>query len=555
VEAGPRDRCDRRAGLDKLDRGGGDLTKAPFIPAAAPLALYAKGDAAAAADLADRVLEGDPNAAEAHLCHALIRLRAGDTAAMVQSLRHCVRARSADWLLGRLRDDFHKRGLPRIAPAHAFRLGAFLRSALSSLGPVLPPEQRRADHPFVNVVGTSYVRSFGANTALFPLFIGMGPTMLLLTEEASALTRRKFAENLRRVDASRDTLLVIGGDAFYHHRNILKTRTEPDAATPNQADRDLMKRVAERHDGIFADARKLLKGRLFMLGSTPTFSEFVDDLALELNGHLSAVCALHGVKLIDPWAQLADPATNRLREDFSANAYPGDIHYSLATVPIFLDALKLEGALPPEVRSEADFEWTSVFDCEVDKAERTRIWSEPSVSPNNAFKSDKIASSHIAGGIADLTAFFLSAQPDMTIAMINVRDGAAVTLVPPSLLAGVVALTDTEQNRRAAQMTLDFYGRSDVRLHDFGPEALAAISDTAFAALVLLVHPDTAAEDERRCNAVLARAGAVRVLVAIPDPSRLRNLNLGERKFGGPWNISNRHIPEKWRNYAVYLSA
>ena len=525
-----------------------------FLSAAAPLALYRNGETEAAAALAQRALDEDPNAAEAHLCLALIRLRAGVIPPMVESLKHCVRVRSGDWLLGRLREDFEKRGQPGIPVPAALRLGSILRSSLSPLGPPLPPERRRSDHAFVNVVGSSYVRSFGSNTALFPLFIGMGPTMLFLTEEASAVTRRKFAENLRRVDAARDTLLVIGGDAFYHYRDLLKTRTDPTAETPNAADRELMRVVAERHGPLFADARKLMKGRLFMLGSSPTFSAFVDELALDLNEFLKPVCEANGIELLDCWAELADPATNRLRSDYSANAYPGDIHYSLATAPIFINALKAKGSLPPETSAAADFEWTSVFECEVDKSERTRIWSEPSVSPNNAFKSDKIASAHIAGVTADLIAFLLASSAERTLAVVNVRDGAIVTLVPPQLHSGCLAITDTEQNRQAAQMTLDFYGRSDAWLYSFGAAALETIQDAAFSAVLLMVNPGTEEADEQRCNEVLKRVRASRIIVATSDPARISRLALDGFKMHGPIAISNRHISEKWHNYALFLS-
>ena len=115
--------------------------------------------------------------------------------------------------------------------------------------------------------------------------------------------------------------------------------------------------------------------------------------------------------------------------------------------------------------------------------------------------------------------------------MVNVRDGGSVTLIPPALHAGVVVFTDNEQNRRAGQMTLDFSGCSDVQLREFGPEALAAISGTAFAAMVLLIHPDTADDDERRCNEVLARVNAGRDIVATPDPVRMATLKLGGRRF------------------------
>ena len=522
-----------------------------FLSAAAPFSVYRAGRQDEAIGYAEQVLLRDPNAAEAHMCLALIRMRRQDLPGMVDSLRKAAHSRSGEWILEQIHADFEKMGFPQLPREMALRLGAFLRSELKTLGPALTPEARRSDHPFANVVGTSYVRSFGGNTALFPLFIGMGPTMLLLTEEAAALTRRKFLANMARVDASKDTLIVVGGDAFYHHRDLLKTRTHQ-LEHPTQADFDLMRVVAERHAGILADARKALSGRLFLLGSTPTFNPFVDELALKLNDYLRPICAAHDTELIDCWAELLDPATNHLRVEYSANAYPGDIHYSLATTPIFVEALKARGALPADLPAVADFDWSSVFECEIDPAERTRIWCEPSVSPNNAFKSDKIASSHLTHRLADLLTCLAAHSPGRTIAMVNVRDGAAPVFVPPQVHSGCLALTDSEPNRQAGQMVLDFYGRSDVNLELFGDEALDRLAGARFWGLVLMIHPGDEAEDERRCNEVLSRIGAPgMMIVATPDPARLSNLALGGRVARNMMNISNRHIPEKWRGYSL----
>jgi hypothetical protein len=165
-----------------------------FISATAALSAYRAGRIDEAVAYAGEALARDPTAAEAHLCLALIALRRQDVPAMIEALRACARSRSGEWIMEGLRADFEKLGMPQLSSDLAFRLGGFLRSKLGPLGPAPQPEQRRSDHVFANVVGTSYVRSFGGNTALFPLFIGMGPTMLLLTEEAAAVSRRKFFE-------------------------------------------------------------------------------------------------------------------------------------------------------------------------------------------------------------------------------------------------------------------------------------------------------------------------------------------------------------------------
>mgnify|MGYP000514653300 CR=1 FL=1 len=204
-------------------------------------------------------------AAEAHLCIGLVHLRNNAGAEAANALRKAAACRSFDWLLGQMQRDFAARGRPPLSRDTAQRLGALLKSGLGPLGPVLPPEARRADHPFVNVVGTSYVRSFGGNTAFFPLFIGMGPTTNFLTEDSAAVTRRKLEENLRRVDPARDTILILGSDAYYQATNHLKTRNT-EAAEPNANDLAVMDRVAERHERgerpAVGDAEQLGRGPL-----------------------------------------------------------------------------------------------------------------------------------------------------------------------------------------------------------------------------------------------------------------------------------------------------
>lgn len=526
-----------------------------FVSAAAPLASYRAGDTEKAEALAQQVLRIDPHAAEAHMCLALISLRRNDAAAALNSLRKCAAVRSADWILERIRADFARHGAPSLARELAFKFGAFLRTQLSPMGAALTPEQRRSRHAYVNVVGTSYVRSFGGNTAFFPLFIGMGPTMLLLTEEAASLTYRKFRENLKRVDPTRTTLLVLGGDAYYLVRNRLKEK-ESAGLELTAEDFEIMSVVARRHAPMLASARKMLSGDVYMLGSTPTYNAAVDTLALRLNEELRPICDEHGIVLLDLWEAFVDPSTGHLRADLSAGAYPGDIHYSLASAPIFINEFKRRGHLPPDVTSEADFDWTSVFECQIEETERTRIWCEPSVSPNNAFKSDKIAWSHLSYRIADVITCLAAYAPERTLAIVNVRDGHTAIAVPQHVLAGCVAITDTPQNRDAAQMVLDYYGRTDVHLDVFNDQSLAAIANEPFWGLLLIIGPDAPEDDELRCNEVLARLGGVKlVMIATAYPDRVSRLNLEGRKTSGVFPISNNHIPEKWRNFTLFLAA
>lgn len=525
-----------------------------FISRAAPFASYRAGKQDEAIEIASRILEQDPYAAEAHMCLALIHLRRGAIPETAEALRNCANSRSGEWILERLRADFGRHGVPPLSRDLAMRLGAFFRSNLSPLGPALAQPQRKAQHDYTNVVGTSYVRSFGGNPAFFPLFIGMGPTMLLLTEETTAITRRKFAENLKRVDSSRHTLLVLNGDAYYHATNFLKLR-ETESPTATEVDLDLMDKVAERHEAILSDARKQISGRVLLLCSTPTFSPLMDQLSARLNQRLGSICERNGVTFLDWYGALSDPTTGHLRHDYSANAYPRDVHFSLATTELFISLLKGEGIFAPQTPISSGFEWTHVFDVEVEGSERTRIWCEPSVTPNNAFQSHKIAASHLGQKAADLLCCFTATRPEQTLAMVNVRDGYMPIALPPQIHSGCIALTDTSANLHAAQMVLDFYGRSDVQLGLCDEAALDQIKGANFDYLLLAIHAETTDEDERRCNEFLARVGTCpNVLIMTPFPQRIEHLQLNGKKVVSTITVSNRHLPEVWRNFTIFIA-
>ncbi|HEY1930301.1 MAG TPA: SGNH/GDSL hydrolase family protein, partial [Caulobacteraceae bacterium] len=393
------------------------------------LAAYRRGDAQAALAAAAQVLAADPYAADAHLICGLIHLRSGAVAETVSSLKACLKSRSAEWVLERLRRDLIVRGGRPLGRDMVLKVGALLRSNLSPLGAPLPPERRRANHAYVNVVGSSWVRSFGASTGIFPLFIGMGPLMLLLDEQLAAVTQRKFAENLKRVDASRNTLLISGSDPYYYVTDARKADSAwPTEVTPQ--DLAMMDTVAERHRPILRDAKARLTGTTILLGLTPTFDDKMNALCQHLNVRLKALCEEMDVRFIDCWEELADPATGRLREDAAAQAYPGDIHFSAECLPIFITLLQREGLLSSLVAAACDFDWTHVFEAQVDSSERTRIWSEPKVLPRNAFDSSKVAAAHLGGIIADLLTAFAAQQADQTYLMINVRDGFMPTAIP-----------------------------------------------------------------------------------------------------------------------------
>jgi hypothetical protein len=496
---------------------------------------------------AERAIADNPYAVEAHLTIALVMLRRTIVAATIASLKKCIAVRSAEWILERLHQDFQAHDVPPLPKDMAFQLGAFLRSNLNALPPALLPEHHRAPHEFMNIVGTSHVRSFGGNRAFFPLFIGIGPTMLLLSEAAAAITRRKFRENLRRVDTRRNTMLVLGGDPFYYVTELANAgASRPGGATAE--DLALMDAVAERHAPILADAQRQISGTLMLLCVTPMHHDLMNQLSRHLNHRLKALCDATGVVFLDWWDEVADPVTGHLRADYCVNAHLGDVHFSLSATTRFMQLLQRDGWFGDAVEPSCLFNWSHVFECKIDVDESTRIWCEPSVWVN-AFQSHKIASSHLSTQVADLLTCLGAQFPDQIFLMVNVREGFLPVTVPAHVHSGCLAFTDTEDNLQVGQAVLDFHGRLDVRLHR--SDDFAMLDRRSFSQVVLLLYPDTFEADQQRCNDVLSRIGAApSIIVATPFPDRLGGLDLGQRRIV-TFCISNRHIPVQWRNYSI----
>src|SRR5262249_32028448 len=163
-----------------------------------------------------------------------------------------------------------------------------------------------------------------------------------------------------------------------------------------------------------------------------------------------------GLGFLDCWDELADPATGFLRDEFSANAYPGDIHFTLDCTRRFMEILRELDMFSEKVEPSNNFEWTHVFEASVDASEKTRIWCEPNVTPRNAIQSNKIAASHLSGQLADLLTTLAIRTPDQSFLMINVRDGFLPVSLPPQVHMGCVAFTDSAQNLMVGRQVLDF---------------------------------------------------------------------------------------------------
>lgn len=251
---------------------------------------------------------------------------------------------------------------------------------------------------------------------------------------------------------------------------------------------------------------------------------------------------------------MAEAETNLLRGDLSANAFPEDIHFSLSITGLFIDKLRALGVLDERALPKQDFEWSHVFECEIEASEKTRIWPEPSVSPNNAFRSHKIAAAHL-GGRLDLMVALLALQVSPSLLVVNSRDAWLPTNVPNHVVAGARRPRQIRPpNLGLGQMVLDFYGRSDVVLVQQEPAALHRLQGVGLASVVLCLHPDSYTADVERARQVMQCVSKPQhVIVMTPFPDRLNELaGMG---FGSITlaKIGHRHIPEQWHETAVAM--
>lgn len=510
-------------------------------------AAYIAQDFARAMAMANTVVVRNPHSADAHLCVALASLRMGKASDGIAALRRCAMLRSGDWIVERLRADLLRMPPLGLHKNDTLALGAFVRSKLSTLSPALPQDRRRADGAYINVVGTSLVRSFGGNDAFFPLFIGMGPSTLTLTEELFVGTRRKFLANLARLDTRKDTVVVLGSDPYYHVNNFHKTR--PQAGRVTDDDLRYMDATAERHKILLTDVKKAVTGKVLLLAVTPAYDLEMNEMGLYLNSKLADICKELNVFLIDLWDTMIDPETRMMRNELSAHAYQNDIHYSLEAIPLFIDRLKELGVLDGGVLAGRNFDWTHVFDCEIDKGEKTRIWCEPSVSPNNAFKSHKIAASYVGGRVADLVSALLLGNAIETIGVINARDCFLPISLPPQLFSAGVALSEDAANCRMGQRVLDLYGRCDFDLFDAHDPRVRGRAGWNVGITVVCLYPPTWREDWERAKPFLTPGSNGLLVIMAPSEAELHGLVEGATVV----SIGVRQLPEEWRGYVAGL--
>ena len=525
-----------------------------MLPLPHAFAAFYAGMTDLALVIADAILGSDPNCADAHLCAALVHLQRNEIRPAVNHMQKCVASRSVEWVLEKVRAENARHPSGSIALDDGMILGAFFRSRLEEVAPLLPHHHHRANGACINVVGTSFVRSFGGNSCLFPLFIGMGASTMLLTEDLCGITQRKFVDNLKRIDTRRPTILSLGAETGYYARNHEGLRPHHELNEVTDADRAVIAQVAENYRAFLLGIQKEVSGPLMLLGAIPSFDDVINEMSYDLHGKLAAICDEIGVTFLDWWDDLVDPETKHMYAHMSANAYPNDNHLTLAATGMIVDKLKALGVLDENAHSGQDYEWSHVFECQIEPSEKTRIWPEPSVSPNNAFQSDKIALSFLGGRFADLLVALLANRPLQSLLIVNATDAWLPAAIPPQVVAGCVALTHSPESAKLGQIVLDFYGRSDVSFMVTNDESLQRLVNIDFTYAVVCLYPDSYDSDLARARQVL---NAVRkpqnMLVMTPFPDRLPDLaGLGFASVAVA-KIGIRHIPAKWHEMSVAM--
>jgi hypothetical protein len=436
--------------------------------------------------------------------------------------------------------------------AAAAQLGKALMGLCPRLGPPLVA-RRPARARSITVMGTSHVRFFGVHDVFFPLFIGMGPNTLCLTQQSHEVARRKILANLARVDRDADLILDLGAEPFYHVQNILETRPGQEAeVTPD--DLACMAATAGRYETLLGEVRDRLRGRLIFFNVLPTHDPIGNALSLVLNDHARTICGRLGIGFLDIWDTLLDPASGGLRRELAAKAYNDDTHLSEEAIPIVLDALRRMGVAVEDTVADCDPVWRHVYAFPVTEGGATRIWCEADVIPANAFRSEKVAASFVANAALEVLLPIIAAHPSARVLMLNVKDGFLPITLPPASAAQVIGVCDSVRALHAAERVAAFAGRDDIALVADSEVLQVRLAGRSFDLTIVAVHPASVERDLARSGMLLSGVTPGAVCVIGPaDLFRTQQIprKLATRRF---YPLGNRHLAGKWQDYGLFLS-
>lgn len=510
--------------------------------------LYRAGRFQDAAEACARLLSGDPGAAHANLFMGMALLRLEKAREAIRHLKAIGGAIPPNELLTALRSGLGGGALNLQA---AMAAGGFLRSAF---GRLRQPSATPVSHDYINVLGSSHARSFGTHPIFFPVFIAIGRTCLVLTEEHFEKTRRKYLDNLARLDRSRDIIVILGGEPRLHLENFAGTRPT-DGPDVTDEDRALMGVCAGRYGEILREIKDRVDGRVILYNVLPTFDLRVNELTRVMNDALRRVCGELGVLFLDVCDEITDPASGLLRDDIAAVAFKGDFHLNDSALPIVIAGLHDLGVFPDDTDDDCGFRWSYVFGYSVSPGEESRIWCEPDVSPTNALTSDKVACALLANTALDFLSINLLGLRDPRVLMVNVKEGYLALNAPAELMGCCVAVADSDAHARMAQRIAHFAGRADIEFVAHGAPEMDRLGDEPFDMVVVHVHPDTIGEDCRRAREVLDRVDGGTLYVLTPQPDAVTSLGPAASGVDSGIAIGNRHIPEKWREFSIRFGA
>ena len=430
-----------------------------------------------------------------------------------------------------------------MAPEAAAQVGALINASLPKLGPPLAHRLVRTRR-HINVLGTSHVRFLSGHDLFFPLFIGMGPDTLALTEERFELCRRKLLDNLARVDPAMDTMIVLDAEPYYHVYNNFGTRPGMEAQV-TEADRELMRVVCDRYEVMLSEIKDRIAGRVMLLNALPSYLPTVTQLAHYLNTQTQAMCERIGVGFVDIWDDLYDPTTAALRRDMAAEAYNDDIHLSERAIPTLFNGLRRAGVIGGEADPDRLFQYGYLHGFMVFPGGETRIWPEADIIPTNALRSEKVAAAHVGKKALDAIAGHLAQHPGARVLFVNAMEGYLPLNLPKAVMGQCIAVCPTPEYREIAQRIANFAGRDEIKFTAWRNDLLDLIRGRTFDLVVVNIHPDYAADDLARAKALLSVVTAGTLMAIAPDEAAATTL-FASRPAPRATLIGNKHIPERW---------
>ena len=441
-----------------------------------------------------------------------------------------------------------------VPPKFALDLGRVIAHqfpAFRAVQPGVSPEGG-PDAPYLNVIGTSHARSFGAHPDVFPLFLGIGRTTLVLNDELLQQAVAKFDATACRLDPDQPTLVVMGGDARFHHANGFGTR-ESQGDDLTDADFAVMDFCADRYFQVRDLVCKYVKAPVGLYCVLPTYDEAVNRLTKRMNTTLAALCAERGVPFVNVCDAVTDDGGECLDPAYAASAFKGDFHLNFDALPHIVEAVNGSGLVKLGIPAE-NYNWRYVFSFSFFAGEETRIWNEPDVSPSNALTSEKIAATQTTLAVVPYLITQLASRPPRRLVVVNAAEGLLPINVPVELVREIIVHSTPPAAAAQLRHVARLAGRDDIHVVPLPAGASAsaeAEAGTNGDILVGLTFPDTGQSDsETLCTAVDFYRPA-EILLFGTEISAMATIERQGYEMVTQVGIGNRHLPGAWQQFQL----